>query len=155
MDGQLALPIGLSPSIELPDRILVKIALNVDTGCWEWTASRNNRGYGKIGVGGAAGGMQYAHRVVYELLVGPIPERHEIDHLCRVRHCVNPEHMETVTHAENVARSMHPNIVAHRTGVCVSGLHEMTGDNLYINPGSGLRCCRACRDIRRRGNRDA
>lgn len=77
----------------------------VEDGCWLWTASLTGDGYGRISLGGKFGPMGLAHRVAYELLVGPIPEGLELDHLCRVRRCVNPEHLEPVTHAENVRRA--------------------------------------------------
>jgi hypothetical protein len=65
--------------------------------CWIWTGSRNPNGYGILSIAKPAGGRTTvgAHRVAYELLVGPIA--HELDHLCRVRHCVNPAHMEVET----------------------------------------------------------
>lgn len=69
--------------------------------CWEWTGLKNVRGYGRINV---AGTMQLAHRATYSALRGPIPEGLELDHLCRNPSCVNPDHLEPVTHAENVRR---------------------------------------------------
>lgn len=70
--------------------------------CWLWTGHLDRYGYANFGLGKHR--MVKVHRFAYELLVGPIPEGLEIDHLCRVRHCVNPAHMEPVTHAENMAR---------------------------------------------------
>lgn len=79
-----------------------KIDRDTNTGCWLWTAAVDkDPGYGRIWDGHR---MAHAHRVVYELNVGPIPDGLELDHLCRVRHCVNPAHLEPVTHAENVRR---------------------------------------------------
>lgn len=69
--------------------------------CWFWTGTRSDEGYGSVRWEGP---MLKAHRVAYELLVGPIPEGLEIDHLCRVTSCVNPAHLEPVTPAVNVAR---------------------------------------------------
>lgn len=69
--------------------------------CWEWTGGRDGNGYGRIRVGGR---QQGAHRISYELFVGPVPTGLELDHLCRLRHCVNPGHLEPVTHAENMRR---------------------------------------------------
>lgn len=68
-----------------------------DTPCWVWSAARNAKGYGIV-----FGGL--AHRRVYEERVGPIPLGLEPDHLCRVRACVNPSHLELVTHKENMRR---------------------------------------------------
>lgn len=67
------------------------------TGCWVWGLSTNADGYGLTE-------RTLAHRLLYERHVGPIPEGMELDHLCRVRLCVNPAHMEPVTHLENVRR---------------------------------------------------
>lgn len=69
-------------------------------GCWIWIAGKNV-GYGQYF---AWGRMWGAHRFVYTLLVGPVPDGLELDHLCRVRACVNPDHLEPVTHEENVRR---------------------------------------------------
>lgn len=66
-------------------------------GCWLWTGSQDGKGYGKTGRG-------RIHRIVYEELVGPIPDGLQLDHLCRVRNCVNPAHLEPVTGRENVRR---------------------------------------------------
>jgi len=72
-----------------------------NTGCWLWTLSIKPKGYGQIK---NAGRLAYAHRIAYQLLRGPIPKGMTIDHLCRVRCCVNPDHMEVVTNRTNVLR---------------------------------------------------
>lgn len=71
-----------------------------DTGCWVWRGRTNRDGYGKIGR------QTLAHRAYYEALVGPIPDGLTIDHLCRNRACVNPDHMEPVPAVENVRRGL-------------------------------------------------
>ena len=73
------------------------------TGCWNWDGSIGGNGYGVARVGRSS---TSAHRFIYEQEVGPIPPGLEPDHLCRNRGCVNPSHMELVTHAENVLRAM-------------------------------------------------
>ena len=83
----------------LPQRIHEKIAVVGD--CWIWRGCNSGNGYGKISVQGR---MKMAHRHVYEVLVGPVPEGMVLDHLCRNRACVNPNHMEPVTIQVNTHR---------------------------------------------------
>jgi hypothetical protein len=99
------------------------------------------------------GRLLHAHRVVYEALVGPIPDGLELDHLCRVLRCVNPDHLEPVTHAENVARG----VKGLRPRYCKAG-HEFTPENTRLGRntnGNVRRDCRTCHrqwqaDYRRR-----
>lgn len=83
----------------LPQRFWDKVRLE-PSGCWLWTAN-TNRGYGNFTV---AGKTRKAHRISYQTFVGAIPDGLALDHLCRVRACVNPSHLEPVTWAENVRR---------------------------------------------------
>lgn len=71
--------------------------------CWPWLSAATDEGYGMFGLGGKTTG---AHRISYELAVAPIPEGLEIDHLCRNPTCVNPKHLEPVTHLENLRRAV-------------------------------------------------
>lgn len=112
--------------------------------CWEWTAALV-LGYGRIGAGGHYGRSLWAHRVAWEHLVGPIPEGLQIDHLCRNRKCVNPDHLEVVTPAENLRRGYGPAAQNRRATRCASGRHRLAGDNLYIAPKTGKRGCLTCR----------
>ena len=115
--------------------------------CWLWTGKPDPQtGYGTISV---LGPKVAVHRFSYELLVGPIPEGLQIDHLCRVRTCVNPAHLEPVTQAENVRRGMSPSAVAARTNTCSKGHH----DQWVVYPNS--RACRACWKERVEANREA
>lgn len=108
--------------------------------CWLWTMRPAGEGYGQIKL--ESGRRQQAHRFAYELLVGPIPEGLQLDHLCRVRHCVNPAHLEPVTSRENVHRSpIAPAALNARKTHCPHG-HEYTDDNTYFS--GGKRICRAC-----------
>jgi len=88
------------------DRLLERIVID-DAGCWLWLGALKANGYGQITTGSKRDGSQtkrYTHRVAYEHFRGPIAEGLTIDHLCRVRRCANPWHLEPVTHAENCAR---------------------------------------------------
>lgn len=111
-------------------------------GCWVWTASIDPNGYGKYSetVGGKKR-YPYAHRYAYTALVGPIPEGLTIDHLCKNRKCVNPDHLEAVTLRVNILRSDSPPARQARQARCKRG-HELTPDNTYTS--SGYRQCRAC-----------
>ena len=115
--------------------------------CWLWTGHLSSTGYGEIRLGGKAAGRTLIHRWSYEQIYGPIPEGLQIDHLCRVRHCVNHLHLEAVTPQVNVLRgNTIPAMLAAKTH-CLRG-HPLEGDNLlsgYVN-----RVCRACRPIRHR-----
>lgn len=111
--------------------------------CWLWIASRGFGGYGRFYPGRPAA-SRAAHRVSYEWAKGPIPDGLELDHLCRVRECVNPDHLEAVTHAENVRRAR----AATAKDYCYRG-HEFTPENTLIDR-DGWRRCRECRGIRQR-----
>lgn len=133
--------------LTLEDRLLEKVELRPD-GCWAWLASRTDDGYGRIWLDGK---QRRAHRVAFELWVGPIPDGREIDHLCRVRECVNPDHLEPVTPWENLRRSpVQFAAVNARKTVCVNG-HPLTEDNVTRWPSRpNVRQCRACRALYRR-----
>lgn len=103
-------------------------------------------GYGNIRRGHKT---LYAHRWYYEMAHGPIPEGYWIDHLCRVRSCVNPLHLEAVPPGVNTARGMAPSAVTARTGVCQKG-HVLEGRNIVIIKTSGKRRCRTCENARAR-----
>lgn len=89
------------PNRDLLARFFSKV--HVDPGgCWRWTSTTNRSGYGVFGISRRG---QSAHRVAYEWFVGPIGFRLQLDHLCRVRNCVNPSHLEPVTAGENIRRA--------------------------------------------------
>ena len=112
------------------------------SGCWLWTGATRH-GYGCISDGpGEARSTKQTHRVVYENLVGPIPQDRELDHLCRVRRCCNPAHLELVTSRENTLRGTAPTAVNARKTHCGRG-HEYTPANTYLSPKG--RECRRCR----------
>ena len=82
--------------------------------CWLWQGYRNDRGYGRIG-------SKIAHRIIYELLVGPIPVGLTLDHLCRVRHCVNPAHLEPVDNKTNILRGVSFSAINAKKETCPLG----------------------------------
>lgn len=86
----------------LPANLANRILLSAD-GCWLFTGARQSRGYGSVGIGN--GRTALAHRVAYEATVGEIPDGMTIDHLCLNKTCLNPEHMQVVTRAENTRRA--------------------------------------------------
>jgi hypothetical protein len=125
------------------------IAKTRQTDCIVWVGSTNNLGYGIVQV--APGELGLAHRVAYEDANGPIPEGMVIDHLCRVRNCVNPAHLEAVTSGENTRRGKR----ARSLGVgetCSNGhLAESEADVYYRR--NGTTECMECRRIGKRANR--
>ncbi len=112
-----------------------------NSGCWLWIGYICKDGYGILR-------GRCAHRFAYEDYIGPIPDGLEIDHLCKTRSCVNPEHLEPVTHAENIARGDYktPNHRNLRKTHCPKG-HPFSGENLIIErkkDGGERRRCREC-----------
>lgn len=129
----------------LPEYYKDRIQIDPESRCWVWQSSRTAAGYGRR-VGQHT--TWYTHRLVYELLVGPIPEGLELDHLCMNKPCCNPLHLEPVTHRENIlrARLVKGNWNLKRTwnrvrpSHCQRG-HELTG-------GKGCRVCRLASQLR-------
>ena len=113
--------------------------------CWLWTAAKDSHGYGQFSLGRT---MVPAHRWAYESEAGPIPLGLTIDHLCRVRHCVNPAHLEPVTIGENIMRG--EGLTAHnaRSTHCLAG-HPYDDANTYHRSHGG-RECRICTNRRSR-----
>jgi len=116
--------------------------VNKTDSCWLWTGRLYPAGYGAYSVGKE----ERAHRISYMLVKGQISEGLELDHLCRVRNCVNPEHLEAVTHKENMRRGEAVSAKNSRKTHCDTG-HPLSGENLQINI-RGHRICRICRDRR-------
>lgn len=109
-------------------------------GCWIWIGAKNANGYGRFWYDRR---VMVAHRVAYLMLVGQVPEGKDLDHLCRIRACVNPEHLEPVSRDTNLKRGIGHGSESH----CPSG-HSYSGYNL-IRQGSSRRC-RICRNNQHR-----
>src|ERR1022692_1929448 len=128
----------------LPSNVACKIGAPVDWGyktpCWPWVAAKTN-GYGVVQYEGR---VQRAHRVIRTILIGPIPDGLEPDHLCRMRACVNPAHTEPVTQIENNRRSESASAKHARQTHCIRG-HEFTPENTYIRK-RGHKTERFCRE---------
>jgi hypothetical protein len=127
-----------TPAVE---RWKTSYEVNAETGCWNWTGPiYKGQGHGFIQDGAAKRYM--AHRFVWEQIVGPIEDGLVLDHLCKNKRCVNPEHLEAVTQGINGLRGGIDGGNAAKTH-CPAG-HEYTEANTYINPATGWRQCRAC-----------
>ncbi|MFH8619155.1 HNH endonuclease signature motif containing protein [Streptomyces sp. NPDC017979] len=124
----------------------------VDVGlCWEWSAGLTPAGYGKFWQGGKT---RLAHRVSWELLVGEIPDGLPLDHLCRNICCVNPDHLEPVSTAENTARSSNRQaLAAQKAAVTHCSNGHSYADHSVIDH-RGTRLCIPCRTARRERHRD-
>lgn len=120
--------------------------------CWLWTGTKTtlvaDRGYGLFRVDGR---QTTAHRFAYELAKGPIPDGLELDHLCRVRQCVRPSHLEPVTHYVNMMRG-EGFAARHARQTHCKRNHEFTPENTSIEATGSRRCitCRRERERRRK-----
>lgn len=125
-------------SLPLLDRIAARVL--VGDGCWEWSGAKNDVGYSQVSWPPRNGGSSnsvYAHRVMYELFVGPIAPGLVIDHLCRNPGCVRPDHLEAVTQRENACRGA----LATKPD-CAQG-HPRSVANTYVRK-NGKKMCRVC-----------
>jgi hypothetical protein len=114
-----------------------------ENGCWNWTGAVFKKPYGNYGqmrVGRKGQDkIRRAHVLSYEVFVGKIPDGLELDHLCHNTLCVNPEHLEPVTHKENMKRRKDSNLPYCRHG------HLYTLETTYIRPDNGRRECKLCK----------
>lgn len=131
---------------KLPRPLTERLAkhINKTEGCWLWTGWKNNKGYGMLT---ERGKHVLAHRMMWESINGPIPSGMELDHLCRNTLCVRPDHLEAVTHRENILRGAGPIPRNARKTHCPHG-HVYDRKNTRLN--NGHRACRACGRIRAR-----
>lgn len=111
----------------------------VDTSgdCWEWTASKGRDGYGRFAM--KPGSPALAHRIAWQFEHGFIPKGMQLDHLCRNRGCVNPDHLEVVDNRENTLRGIGPTAVNAAKTTCKRG-HSLA--DAYVS--KGMRYCRTC-----------
>ena len=122
----------------LSDRIMEKTEVDPDTNCWNWMGSNTGNGYGLIWRDGR---NVVAHRASYELWREQVPVGFELDHLCENKKCVNPDHLEIVTHSENLLRAYKVKKTHCKRG------HQMTSDNTYVRK-DGSHECRICQNNR-------
>lgn len=118
--------------------------------CWFFARALSKNGYGVTWDGSK---VVYAHRLMYQVLVGEIPEKLELDHKCRNRSCINPDHLEPVSRSENTLRGVGPSLAKERQRAkthCPRG-HEYNNENTYIAPKHpDRRDCKKCRREARR-----
>lgn len=123
-------------------RFWAKVNKDAPNGCWEWTGALTG-GYGYFGRMTPDGPHNFnSHRAAYESLRGPVPDGLVLDHLCRNRRCVNPDHLEPVTHKTNILRGVGFSATNAKRTHCAHG-HPLTGDNLVVY--AGKRVCRQCK----------
>jgi hypothetical protein len=144
----------LKPTLPIPTKLTARQITNffakvnkIPGGCWLWIGCTNERGYGEVQLNTT---RFLAHRVSFTYFKGPIPNNLQLDHLCRVHNCVNPQHLEPVTMRENILRGKTINAFNLAKTHCAKG-HEFTPENTYLRPlksenYSNLtrRDCRAC-----------
>lgn len=118
-------------------------------GCWEWKAALTLAGYGKVQL--PSGKTGAAHRLAYERVNGPIPEGLVIDHLCRNKKCVRPDHLEAVTVKENTVRGASS---LDFSGRCLSGKHVLESDSDIVQLTRGKRTCAKCKHEGERARRE-
>lgn len=132
---------------KLREEVIAKAQALQDS-CWLWAELLTDIGYGRFWRKMDDGWKLFlAHRVMYEEHKGSIPEGYQIDHLCRVRHCINPDHLEAITRKANILRGVSPPALNLKKTHCPSG-HEYTEDNILMTKKG--RQCRECGRARAR-----
>ena len=134
-------------SVSAKDRFFSHIE-KTPTGCWEWKGARQSNGYGQF----SDFGSHLAHRWSYQTFIGPIRDSLHIDHLCRNRACVNPQHLELVTCRENLMRGVGFAATNAQKTHCDKG-HQLSEIRYTAERPEGRRYCRACRQDYKRKSR--
>ena len=130
----------MNQGLSIKERLLSNVQPVTESGCWVWMGKHLvGNGYGRISVNRK---HKMVHRLAYEVFNGPIPEGLFIDHLCRVPSCINPAHLEVVTHRENTMRGTNPSAAKARQTQCKYG-HTFDEINTYYAK-DGTRFCRTC-----------
>lgn len=141
----------------IASRLWAKVAWGSPLDCWEWTGAKNPAGYGRVWDGDK---MVLAHRAAWEIVIAPLSDDVDLDHLCRNPACVNPAHLDPVDHRENVLRGVGATAQNARKEECVNG-HPFTPENTIIRRYTSGRLpsrqCRTCKNhweqARRRARR--
>lgn len=133
------------------DRFWPKVDFDGPGGCWLWTGALTTAGYGQTRILGAGSKQALVHRLSYEIVHGVIPEGYQIDHLCRVRNCLNPEHLEVVTGRQNTLRG-NTRPAANVAKTHCPAQHPYDETNTVIKPGryGPRRVCRTCQNAQKR-----
>ena len=122
-------------------RFFRKVKFDLTTGCWLWTGAIGGNGYGQLKY---CGKNCNAHIVAFRHWRGEVPKGLELDHeVCDTRRCANPWHVTPVTHRRNVLRGKGNAAINAVKTHCTHG-HPLSGDNLWVQPKTGYRYCRAC-----------
>ncbi len=127
-------------------RISSRIQVELPSECWLWTGAKTPNGYAKAWFSGR---LRLVHRELFERQYGPIPAGLELDHLCRVRHCVNPKHLEPVTRRENQLRGNGVGGRHARQTHCSRGHAFTEANTLRVSTRPNTRQCRICYALRR------
>lgn len=133
--------VGWISPVPLVDRLMARVEFDTAAGCWLWTGTLSHNGYARFKPSGQT--SKPVHRLTYELVCQAVPAGLQLDHKCRVRCCVNPEHLEPVTRLENIARGNAPHMVNARKTHCKHG-HEFTPENTGRHAKRGSRYCKTC-----------
>ena len=121
--------------------LLARVTIDAPGGCWYWTGHINSNGYGQLG-------QRYAHRLMHETTLGPIPPGYVVHHECEVPHCVNPGHLKAMSRSDHNHQPGHSGDLNSSKSACPQG-HPYDNENTLLEPllsGKAARRCRKCRE---------